>query len=288
MPRFNTQRPFVSISPDSMFNRLVGRPTNELYQRQADETAEILRQMAERETDPTVKEALLQAIELGTFSAISPLEAGGVSLSDAERRRVENLNLERDRSALQLLGAEFGVENLPPELIEQFGLDTETPLGTRTDRLRSDILNRLGQQQGGFEQREMGIAEVEAARRGQQVTAQDASAIRNRAAGLFGRQRQVELGDLRREQEFGRQRALGGLVGTLTGTTFQGDQFGDVLGQVAENKPSFTRGMIGRTSNPRGFFGASLSGGGQIGGGRGNSASDLSTLDRALALLRKR
>ncbi len=262
---FRRSGPLINLgSEQKRFDRLVGRPTTTLGQRQADESATILRAMAERETDPQVRDALMQAIEVGTFSQQSPLEAAGVNLARAESQRAEDMNLERDKAALQLLGAEYGVDNLPPELIEQFGLDTESPLGTRVDRMRTDILSRLGQQQTSTEQRETSIAEAEAARRGQQVSAQDLSAIRNRTATLAGRQRQAELGDLRRETSRNQQNALGGLVGTLTGTTSEGGNYGGVLGDIAANKPSFTRGLTGRrTSGGGGNYGVGLVGGGE-------------------------
>ena len=279
--------PLINISPNSMYNRSVGLPTTPWAQRKADESAEILRAMAERESDPEVKAALEQAIEQGTYSSMSPLEAAQASLADAENRSVEDRNVERDSAALQLLGAEYGMDNLSPDLIEQFGLDTDSPLGTRTDRARSDILNRLGQEQTGFEQRETGLAEQAAARRGSMLSEQDSSAIRNRGATLFGRQRQAELGDLRREETAGQRSALGGLVNTLTGTTFEGGNYGALLGEAAANRPSFTSGLIGRQSrggSSRNSYGFGLSGGGESRGGNTNIISR-NDVDRRLAKL---
>ena len=260
MPRFRT-----NFMPGAQFlaqgyRQYTGRPTGMFGMRGARETNEALYALAEREQDPEIKDWLMRAIEGGAFEGMKPTEAYRAGLSVVEQRRAERMNLERDREAIQLLASEYGIENLPPEMVEKYALDSETPAGTRHDMLRSEIESRIGRQRTGFEQQETGAAESSAARRGEGLTEGSRAAIRTRAAGVFGRQMGGELAGLRREREGRRERVLGRLTTQLGGTTFRAGGYQSLLG--AANRPA--AGVIGRRSTrkaARRNYGAVLRGG---------------------------
>jgi hypothetical protein len=214
--------------------------------------------LAERERDPDIKAWLLKAIEAGAFEGMQPTEAYRAGLNVMEQRRAETMNLSRDREAIQLLASEYGIENMPPEMVEKYALDSETPRGTRHDALRSEIESRIGRERTGFEQQEMVSAEQSAARRGETVTEGTRAGIRTRTAGVFGRRLGGEMADLRREREGRRERILGRLTTQLGGTTYQAGAYGNLLAGATAPRGGVisSRRMRGRQG---GFFGARMS-----------------------------
>ena len=203
------------------YRQYTGRPTGQLGMRQATETNALMMNMLNTEKDPEVRRALEDWIRSGGAENMSPQQASMAILQRAEQMRAENQNTANVRNTLQVLGREVGTENLPPELIERFGLDSSTPFGTRADQLRADVLRRAARARVGQEQAGIGRAQELAARGGMPVNEQDLQAIKNRVATMSARSTGDELGTLRGQTEGWRQQNVGRLSQALQNTTYQ-------------------------------------------------------------------
>ena len=232
MTRFN-------LNMGGIYDYMQGRTGGSLGRRQGRETGAQLMALVEGETDPKLKAWLMQQIQLseqgqGAFAGLGPDDAAQAVGSILESRRAESMNMERDKRFFQLLSTQYpGI--IPPELAEQFGVDATTGTGAKADRLQTEIMSRLGQQQSGYEQSETRRAQEAAAGRGYAVSPGDEGQIRARAATMFGRQRGTELAGLQQRREGERERILGQIGGALRDTTYQAGGYG-ALRDLAANR----------------------------------------------------
>ena len=262
-------------SMGEVYRMATGQPVGPIQNRQARETSTVLMALAENEQDPAVKQYLINAIRGNSFAGMTPAQAHMAALSIVEQKRAENMNLERDKTALSLLAGE--IPDLPADLVEKFGLTAGTT-GARADRLTSDVLSRVGRERAGYQTQEQRLAEEEAARRGVSLSSEDQARIRARSVGLYGRRQADEMGQLRRELETTRTGNIRQLNQNLQDVTYRPSDYSSLAAasQGGMSTPSGIRRVRYGGGTGGGSYGVSMVGGNSAGTNGGVNASGTS------------